>query len=220
MAEEDNGQNSTSEGGGCWSVIFRIILLLAIAFGVFQCTRCIFFTTTPEERIQEAIERAAAAETQTELATAEAELETARAEATQVVVKATAEAKAKATAEAQRSREATAEAAAESRRRTAEGMEKLNQAIEDGDIDEIEDLLDDGVQPTAFRSCMSRYNNPSERSKLVNLFHNDLVTKLPVAWRTGVKMNSAVADYIADRHIWAEASREICKALFVEANVR
>lgn len=215
-----NEQSKDKEGGGCWTTVFRLLLLLAIAFGVFQCTRCVFFTTTPEERIQEAIERAAAAETDTELATAEAGLATVRAEATQIVVEATAEAKAKATAEAKRSREATAEAVAESRRRTAEGQEKLDKAIREGDIDEIEDLIDDGVQPAAFRSCLGRYNNPSARSKLVNLFHNDLVTELPVAWRTGVKMNSAVADYIADRHTWTEASHEICKALFVEANVR
>ena len=155
----------------------------------------------------------AAAQTDTELSTAEAELATARTEATQIVVEATTEARA-------RDLEATSEARAEIRQRTAEGREKLNEAIEDGDIDEIEDLIDDGVQPAAFRSCMSRYNNPSARSNLVNLFHNDLVTELPVAWRTGVKMNSAVADYIADRHTWAEASHEICKALFIEANVR
>lgn len=220
MAEEDNGHGSEQQGSGCWSVIFRVFLFLAVAFGIFQCTRCVFFTTTPEERIQEAIERAAEAETEAELATAEAELATARTEATQVVIEATAETQSKATAEAKRSREATVEAVAESRGRTAEGMEKLNEAIENGDIDKIEDLLDDGVRPSAFRSCLGRYNNPSARNNLVNLFHNDLVTELPVAWRTGVKMNSAVADYIADRHTWAEASHQICKALFVEANVR
>ncbi len=213
-------QDSNNEGSGCWSAGFTILGFLLIAFLVFQCTRIAFFTTTPEERIQEAIERAAAAETDGEVATAEAELATARAEATQIVVEATAEAEDKATAEAKRSREATIEAVAESRQRTAEGQERLDKAIRDGDIDEIEDLIDDGVHPPAFRSCLSRYNNPSARSNLVNLFHNDLVTELPVAWRTGVKMNSAVADYIADRHTWAEASHEICKALFVESNVR
>ncbi len=213
-------QDNNNEGSGCWSAGFTLFGFLLIAFLVFQCTRYVFFTTTPEERIQEAIEKAAAAETDREMATAEAELASARAEATQIVVEATAEAEDKATAEAKRSREATIEAVAESRRRTTEGQEKLDKAIRDGDIDEIEDLIDDGVQPAAFRSCLSRYNNQSARSNLVNLFHNDLVTELPVAWRTGVKMNSAVADYIADRHTWAEASHEICKALFVEANVR
>ena len=206
-------QDSNSEGCGCWSAGFALLGFLLIAFLVFQCTRITFFTTSPEERIHEAQGRVAAAQTDTELATAEAELATARTEATQIVVVATTEARV-------RDLEATSEARAEIRQRTAEGREKLNEAIEDGDIDEIEDLIDDGVQPAAFRSCMGRYNNSSAQSNLVNLFHNDLVTELPVAWRTGVKMNSAVADYIADRHTWAEASHEICKALFVEANVR
>ena len=218
----------TEETSGRLPVTWSGFLLIALL--VFQCAGCSFVSHSPEERIQKAIEKAAAAESEMALATAEAELEIARMEATQVASEKNAEAQANATAEARRSHdataearmrnsEATAEARAENRANTAEGREELKEAIEDGNIDEIEELLDNGVHPSAFSSCLSNYGGPSSRSELLGLFENDLITGLPVEWRTGVRMNSAVADYVADRHTWAEATHEICKALFIEANL-
>ena len=219
----------TEETSGRLPVTWSGFLLIALL--VFQCVGCSFVSYSPEERIQKAIDKAAAAaESEMALATAEAELATARMEATQVASEKNAEAQANATAEARRSQdataearmrnsEATAEAKAENREKTAEGREELNEAIEDGNIDEIEEFLNDGVHPSAFSSCLSNYGSPSRRSELLGLFENDLITGLPVAWRTGVRMNSAVADYVADRHTWAEATHEICKALFIEANL-
>ena len=217
MVEEGNVQDDENQGSGCWSVGFQILGFLIIVFLIFQCTRIAFFTDSPEERIQEAIERAAGAETEVEMATAEADLATARAEATQIVVEATADAEAEATAEAIRSREATAEARAEIRQRAAEGQEKLDKAIEDGDIDEIEDLLDDGVHPPAFKRCLENYNNSSARANLLTTFNYDLIDELPVSWRTRVKMNSAIIYYLDDDITWAEASHQICKAMLIEA---
>ncbi len=219
MQDENNAHPTKA-----WLSCLLIVLLS------FNGSGCAFLSDSPVERIQKAIEKAAAAKTVKEVATAEAELLAARAEATQVVLEATAETQANATAEARRAteatalartrgREATAEARAEIRQMTGEGMEKLNEAIEKEDIDEIEDLIDGGVHPPAFRRCLSNYGSPSKMSEIVNLFNNDLITNLPVAWRTGVKMDSAVADYIADRHTWEEATHEICKALLIEATL-
>lgn len=78
MADDEKENSGSSDAKtGCAITSVSLVILGLIIFGVFQCTRCVFFTPSPptaEERIIEARQRLAAATTTEEATSAQAEL--------------------------------------------------------------------------------------------------------------------------------------------------